>query len=28
MSKRRVRIAHAASFSRITDHLTWIDRPK
>ena len=22
-----MRIAHAASFSRITDHLTWIGRP-
>src|SRR5450759_1446693 len=26
-SKRRVRIAHAAYFYRITDHLAWIDRP-
>ncbi len=26
-SKVRVRIAHAASFSRITDHLAWINRP-
>ena len=26
-SKRRVRTAHAASFSRITDHLAWINRP-
>ena len=24
---RRVRIAHAASFSRIADHLAWINRP-
>lgn len=27
LTKRRVRVAHATSFSRITDHLAWIGRP-